>query len=189
MQTVPEGGFAGRTNKLVDACYSHWVGGCWALLQAAAAAETPDEGNKATSPTTNITTEEIDALWNRHALIRYLLTCCQQPGKRGGMRDKPSTRPDGYHTCYSLAGLSAAQNHYRYDATRDTSSSSSSSSSESSGRLMAAFNWEASAPTAEEMERAKYEEQDRVAFVHPVFVVPMGVVERTRVKFDEGLKG
>ena len=100
------------------------------------------------------------------------------------MRDKPSTRPDGYHTCYSLAGLSAAQNHYHYDATRDTSKRSS----ESSGRLMAAFNWEASAPTAEEMEQAKYEEQDRVAFVHPVFVVPMGVVERTRVKFEEGLK-
>ncbi|KAI7221384.1 terpenoid cyclases/Protein prenyltransferase [Hortaea werneckii] len=189
MQTVPEGGFAGRTNKLVDACYSHWVGGCWALLQAAAAggAGTPEE-DKATSPSTNITVESIEALWNRHALIRYLLTCCQQPGKRGGMRDKPSTRPDGYHTCYSLAGLSAAQNHYRYDATRDSSSSSSSSRKKSSGRLMAAFNWEASPPSAEEMKRAKYEEQDRVAFVHPVFVVPMGVVERTRVKFEEGLK-
>lgn len=33
-----EGGFQGRTNKLVDACYSHWVGGtfpllCWLLMQ------------------------------------------------------------------------------------------------------------------------------------------------------------
>jgi prenyltransferase beta subunit len=26
-QHAPEGGFAGRTNKLVDGCYSHWVGG------------------------------------------------------------------------------------------------------------------------------------------------------------------
>lgn len=35
MQQAPEGGFAGRTNKLVDACYSWWVGGCWSLIEAA----------------------------------------------------------------------------------------------------------------------------------------------------------
>jgi len=34
MQQAPEGGFAGRTNKLVDACYSWWVGGCWSLIEA-----------------------------------------------------------------------------------------------------------------------------------------------------------
>ena len=28
------GGFRGRTNKLVDGCYSWWVGGCFALLQS-----------------------------------------------------------------------------------------------------------------------------------------------------------
>lgn len=28
------GGFKGRTNKLVDACYSWWVGGCFALLRS-----------------------------------------------------------------------------------------------------------------------------------------------------------
>ena len=28
------GGFRGRTNKLVDACYSWWVGGCFALLRS-----------------------------------------------------------------------------------------------------------------------------------------------------------
>ena len=27
------GGFRGRTNKLVDGCYSWWVGGCFALLE------------------------------------------------------------------------------------------------------------------------------------------------------------
>jgi len=31
-----EGGFNGRTNKLVDGCYSFWVGGLFALLQAVA---------------------------------------------------------------------------------------------------------------------------------------------------------
>ena len=35
MQQTPEGGFSGRTNKLVDACYSWWVGGCWSLIEAA----------------------------------------------------------------------------------------------------------------------------------------------------------
>ncbi|EEY21914.1 farnesyltransferase subunit beta [Verticillium alfalfae VaMs.102] len=34
-QYAPEGGFSGRTNKLVDGCYSHWVGGCWPLVDAA----------------------------------------------------------------------------------------------------------------------------------------------------------
>jgi protein farnesyltransferase subunit beta len=28
------GGFKGRTNKLVDGCYSWWVGGCFALLSS-----------------------------------------------------------------------------------------------------------------------------------------------------------
>lgn len=27
------GGFKGRTNKLVDGCYSWWVGGCVALVE------------------------------------------------------------------------------------------------------------------------------------------------------------
>lgn len=31
---VELGGFRGRTNKLVDVCYSWWVGGCFALLRA-----------------------------------------------------------------------------------------------------------------------------------------------------------
>jgi protein farnesyltransferase subunit beta len=34
-----EGGFQGRTNKLVDSCYSFWVGACFPLLQAIIAAE------------------------------------------------------------------------------------------------------------------------------------------------------
>lgn len=29
-----EGGFQGRTNKLVDGCYSFWVGGLFPLLRA-----------------------------------------------------------------------------------------------------------------------------------------------------------
>jgi protein farnesyltransferase subunit beta len=45
------GGFRGRTNKLVDGCYSWWVGGCFDLLAALgvptlAIVPTVDEGEK-----------------------------------------------------------------------------------------------------------------------------------------------
>jgi protein farnesyltransferase subunit beta len=35
------GGFKGRTNKLVDGCYSWWVGGAFALLEALGISGTP----------------------------------------------------------------------------------------------------------------------------------------------------
>lgn len=78
-QYAPEGGFAGRTNKLVDGCYSHWVGGCWPLLEAAIK-QTPAERQKVDLPKT--------ALYSRDGLIRYILACCQS--EKGGLRDKPS---------------------------------------------------------------------------------------------------
>lgn len=37
----------------------------------------------------------------------YVLICAQN--EDGGLRDKPGKRPDFYHTCYSLAGLSICQ--------------------------------------------------------------------------------
>jgi protein farnesyltransferase subunit beta len=166
-QTQPEGGFQGRQEKLVDACYSHWVGGCWSLIQAALI------------PTTSSNYVRGKDVWNRAALIRYLLTCAQQPGRKGGMRDKPSTRPDGYHTCYSIAGLSHAENHYHYDT-------SAATVDEKSGRLLAAFNWTAERATAEELRERKVDPEDVVEFVHPVFVLPMRVVERVREEFAMG---
>lgn len=165
-QTMPEGGFQGRQEKLVDACYSHWVGGCWALLQAAL------QRNGSENTNTDI--------WNREALVRYLLTCAQQPGKKGGMRDKPSTRPDAYHTCYSLAGLSHAENHYEYDQTATTRDNES-------GRLTAAFNWTAARPTQDEMGKLKVDDSDLVDFVHPVFVIPFSAVQRARKDFAAGV--
>ena len=79
-QYAPEGGLAGRTNKLVDACYSHWVGGCWPLLEsilATAHLQGRVEGDEAAA----------GSLYSRDGLIRYILACCQ--AKRGGLRDKP----------------------------------------------------------------------------------------------------
>ena len=79
-QYAPEGGLAGRTNKLVDGCYSHWLGGCWPLLQAALTGprESIDGRGRAVS----------NNLYSSEGLARYILGCCQGP--EGGLRDKPS---------------------------------------------------------------------------------------------------
>ncbi|KAF5097737.1 hypothetical protein DV451_003696 [Geotrichum candidum] len=95
-QHQPEGGFSGRTNKLVDGCYNHWVGGCWALIE-------------------NIVSYH--DLWDRTALQNYTLYCCQSTS--GGLRDKPGKNPDAYHTNYTLAGLSGAQYRYIYEGGED----------------------------------------------------------------------
>lgn len=78
-QYAPEGGFAGRTNKLVDGCYSHWVGGCWPLLEASISGpQTQEDLTKPANP---------GSLFSRERLIRYVLSCCQ--ADEGGLRDKP----------------------------------------------------------------------------------------------------
>lgn len=94
-----EGGFQGRTNKLVDGCYSFWQGGAFPLIHA-------------------ILTKEEKVfnsnywLFNQEALQEYLLICCQHP--HGGLLDKPEKNRDIYHTCYALSGLSVAQNSPRH---------------------------------------------------------------------------
>lgn len=81
-----EGGLSGRTNKLVDACYSFWVGAALPLMEIASGTE---------------------QLFNRYALKSYLLRCAQNP--RGGFKDKPGKLVDFYHTNYSLMGLSMCE--------------------------------------------------------------------------------
>lgn len=88
-----EGGFQGRTNKLVDSCYSFWVGATFPLLSTAC------EDASKTWP----------VLFDGDALQKYVLECCQVA--TGGLRDKPGTPRDFLHTCYGLSGLSIAQ-HY-----------------------------------------------------------------------------
>lgn len=88
-----EGGFQGRTNKLVDGCYSFWQGGIFPLLQELLKDE---EALQHTS-----------WLFDHRALQEYLIVCCQDT--RGGLVDKPGKSRDYYHTCYTLSGLSVAQ--------------------------------------------------------------------------------
>ncbi|KAJ8947285.1 hypothetical protein NQ318_014182 [Aromia moschata] len=87
-----EGGFQGRTNKLVDGCYSFWQGGAFPLLYSLLA-----KGGNAPH----------DHLFDERALQEYLLICCQNP--LGGLLDKPGKMKDVFHTCYTLSGLSVAQ--------------------------------------------------------------------------------
>ncbi|XP_076801762.1 protein farnesyltransferase subunit beta-like [Clavelina lepadiformis] len=98
-QMTLEGGFQGRTNKLVDGCYSFWQGGLLPLLHNTLSQEGGVEGKL------------IDAkhgwLYEQEALQHYLLLCCQN--SFGGLIDKPGKSPDYYHTCYGLSGLSTAQ--------------------------------------------------------------------------------
>lgn len=85
-QYAPEGGFSGRTNKLVDGCYSHWVGVCWPLLEACL-----DGPSVLDAKTGQLKPEKPHgSLYSREGLIRYILCCCQDQTRRGGLRDKPS---------------------------------------------------------------------------------------------------
>jgi protein farnesyltransferase subunit beta len=103
-----EGGFQGRTNKLVDGCYSFWQGAAMALGSRLATADAPS------SPTSDslldlqdFATSSGRILFDTAMLERYILLCAQEI--QGGLRDKPSAPRDFYHSCYNLSGLSIAQ--------------------------------------------------------------------------------
>eukprot|EP01080_Neovahlkampfia_damariscottae_P008431 gene8431-256_t len=130
-----EGGFQGRTHKLVDSCYSFWMGGCFPLAQALLYLQldelteeqakiysylqwNPEKELKIKSVDKNSTKIEelddpfpelLDTEWffDQTGLQEYILLCCQN--EKGGLRDKPGKSRDYYHSCYSLSGLSIAQ--------------------------------------------------------------------------------
>lgn len=142
-QMTVEGGYSGRTNKLVDGCYSWWVGGEFVLVEAALAIE--------------------NSVFDRHAIAKYILSCCQIP-RRGGLRDKPEKQPDYYHTCYCLAGLSAAQYQYTYDHTRQQDHHPGWQS----------FSWQSDSVDS------VFHPEDKVARIHPIYAIPWGLAEKLR---------
>ncbi|KAF8752851.1 Terpenoid cyclases Protein prenyltransferase [Rhizoctonia solani] len=103
------GGFRGRTNKLVDGCYSWWIGGLEPLLLELLGLGN-DEGE---TEVVSHVTEETDsenapmALFDKTSLQRFTLVSSQLSS--GGLRDKPGKAADLYHTAYNLAGYSTAQ--------------------------------------------------------------------------------
>ncbi|KAJ2161792.1 CAAX farnesyltransferase (FTase) subunit beta [Coemansia sp. RSA 552] len=106
-QMAFEGGFSGRTNKLVDGCYSYWVGGAFPILQKALRRSQSD-----------------DYMYDRAALQRYVLACCQDD-RMGGLRDKPGKSADLYHTMYCLMGLSLSQHYMGVEPTEQIEDTSS----------------------------------------------------------------
>ena len=137
-QTRVEGGFQGRTNKLVDGCYSFWQGGTLALVAHVRKGHTRSDeappglvwrpGGRALPPAPPPPTDDLDldldldldgcrgpTLGDERALQRYILLCAQVYPE-GGLRDKPGKNRDYYHTCYCLSGLAASQRLYGDDA-------------------------------------------------------------------------
>jgi protein farnesyltransferase subunit beta len=130
-----EGGFNGRSNKLVDGCYTFWVGGAIAILDLD---RFPAEMSPSTDPNnkkydSGIYGNDFDPLYvqrlnsetgetkndcpnartdgnltfDQLLLQQYVLLCAQDTN--GGLRDKPSKSRDFYHSCYNLSGLSVSQ--------------------------------------------------------------------------------
>jgi protein farnesyltransferase subunit beta len=99
-----EGGFQGRTQKLVDSCYSFWVGACFELLRFVRW-----EGAKVCGGSLDVLTPFPSP--NYESLERYVLEACAH--EKGGVQDKPGTGRDFYHTCYALSGLSVTQDSAR----------------------------------------------------------------------------
>ncbi|KAL7960084.1 beta subunit of hypothetical CAAX farnesyltransferase [Trichoderma compactum] len=165
-QYAPEGGFSGRTNKLVDGCYSHWVGGCWPLIEASLSGPEGPTAGPAGRPLE--ATDADDSLFSRNGLIRYILCCCQDMSKRGGLRDKPSKYSDAYHSCYVLSGLSSAQTKWRLVASRADET------------LLGDDRWEAS-PHTNGVQI--FDEEDRIATTHPVYAIPQRRVNEIRSYF------
>lgn len=160
-QYAPEGGFSGRTNKLVDGCYSHWVGGCWPLIEAAL--NGPRSSTEGDLSETGLPPAP-GSLFSREGLIRYILCCCQDLPRRGGLRDKPGKSSDPYHSCYVLSGLSSAQHQWRWVPLVDQ---------EGDG-------WTVS-PYVDEVQI--FEEEDRLVPIHPIYATPKKCVDDIRQYF------
>lgn len=87
-----EGGFQGRTNKLVDSCYSFWQGSVFAMLLEY-------DSNKFSLKS--------EMLYDSMSLQAYIMMACQLPS--GGIVDKPGKYPDLYHLNYAGVGYQLSQ--------------------------------------------------------------------------------
>ncbi|KAL2136093.1 hypothetical protein VTI74DRAFT_5499 [Chaetomium olivicolor] len=180
-QYAPEGGFSGRTNKLVDGCYSHWVGGCFPLIEAClnssgssdggASASTVDAAGRAKLPPAE------ETLFSREGLIRYILCCCQDQTRRGGLRDKPGKMSDSYHSCYVLSGLSSAQHQWELDEP-----DSEPADIEQAAMGAADAVW-AVLPFLDGVQL--FDNKDRVRPIHPVYAIPQQNVRAMKAYFTE----
>ena len=85
---------------------------------------------------------------------------------------------DAYHSCYVLAGLSSTQYFNNYSSTAGTGEG---------GTLDSATHWMSATKdvlvngaTGEELD-----EEDRLAAIHPIYVIPWGAVDRCHDYFSQ----
>lgn len=134
-----EGGFSGRSNKLVDGCYSFWQGGATAIASSCSEFLTRDNDEESighdddndddpwlAQHRRNLQQQETTTTTTAAAANSTTTTSLPFPllydvflleryillcaqEVTGGLRDKPSKPRDFYHTCYNLSGLSIAQ--------------------------------------------------------------------------------
>lgn len=76
------GGFQGRPNKLVDSCYSWWIGSACRIIADHLG---------------------VQSFWDEYAMAQYIIRSSQF--QIGGFCDHSPSRPDHFHTMYALAGL------------------------------------------------------------------------------------
>jgi len=185
MQGLPIelGGFKGRTNKLVDGCYSWWVAGAFALLDVLEPgsghlhADQPKVETRTLNDEEGSTEEDAwvdidDSLLNRRALQEYILYAAQHPA--GGLRDKPPKNADAYHTLYCLSGLSAAQHRLFPDPQRKEALKAAWKSAESGDAQMESLREEIFTSALcwseeEGTEKIVGGKDNRVNATHPLF--------------------
>lgn len=140
-----EGGFQGRTNKLVDGCYSFWQGGVFALLRrfhsiiGESLTPVDQRGAECSIDNTQTTTasdvsegdgssDEISSQGDEHCHFQHRereplfhsialqrYLLLCSQDPGGGLRDKLRKPRDYYHTCYCLSGLSICQHSWLKD--------------------------------------------------------------------------
>lgn len=98
-----EGGFQGRTNKLVDGCYSFWCGAIMPVVQAVISKKGLKKIDavfgcvpirRPVSFLSFFTDPHLSQilkkpLFDLRALQEYIIICCQR--QQGGLIDKPDT--------------------------------------------------------------------------------------------------
>ena len=128
-QSETLGAFNGRTNKLVDACYSFWIGGTDSLITASESIiSTEAPRSKYHNACDNfalkqwlhkVTPTSVECPLHDFLLdsasgidfrsLVFFVSNASQNITSGGFRDKPSIEADSYHTCYALSGIAIAQ--------------------------------------------------------------------------------
>ena len=118
---IEGGGFRGRTNKLVDGCYSWWCGGLFSIISSLLEDENTPSGSSELYDRRKYSPSELLRMFLLlitapsfailDALQQYVILAAQAPG--GGLRDKPGKPADAYHTSYNLSGHSSAQHNPR----------------------------------------------------------------------------